>query len=292
MSTASPTPLRDRAMVITGSTRGLGRAFAQALADAGAGVVVNGTGRESTDAAVDEITARGGVAVGLAGSVADASFCRDLIDHCVRSFGRIDMLINNAGITRDRSFTRMSVAEFDEVLAVHLRGTFSCGSAAARAMRGAGGGRILNITSGSGLFGMFGQANYAAAKAGIVGLTRVMDLELARHGIAVNALAPVAATDMTAVFDGDTTVEHALAFPLAESIAPLAVYLAGDDSAHVHGQCLSFDGTDLSVWSHPVATTTWTQDAGWSAADFGAALQQSVLQFPNPDRWGAGAHRR
>ena len=205
---------------------------------------------------------------------------------CVDAFGGIGLLVNNAGLTRDRSMTRMTAAEFDEVIDVHLRGTWACSAAAARAMRTAGG-RIVNITSGAGLFGMFGQANYAAAKAGIIGLTRVMDLELRRFGIAVNALAPVARTDMTAVFDTGA-VAHQLPFPPPESVAPIVVYLAGDAGSHLHGQVLSFDGTQLSVWSQPQATSTWARPQGWAPGSFRDVLVPEVMEYPHPDRWGSG----
>jgi len=272
--------------VVTGSSRGLGRAFASALAAAGGRVVVNGTDPRTTQAAASAIREQGGRAIACPGSVADPEFCERLVQACVGEYGGIGLLVNNAGVTRDRSLTRMTATEFDEVIAVHLRGTWACGAAAARAMR-ASGGVILNITSGSGLFGTFGQASYAAAKAGIIGLTRVMDLELARFGIRVNALAPVARTDMTAIFDcGD--VSHELAFPPPESVAPIVVHLASDAARHLHGQILSFDGTQLSVWSHPEPTSTWTRPDGWTPGSFGEALTVGVMQYPHPDRWGAG----
>ena len=276
------------AAVVTGSSRGLGRAFAGALAEAGARVVVNGTSPGTTEAVAAAIRERGGQAIACPGSVTDPSFCDQLIQACVGEYGGIGLLVNNAGVTRDRSLTRMTAAEWDEVIAVHLRGTWACGAAAARAMR-ASGGAILNITSGAGLFGTLGQANYAAAKAGIIGLTRVMDMEFARFGIRVNALAPVARTDMTAVFDrGD--LSHELAFPPPESVAPIVVHLASDAARHLHGQILSFDGTQLSVWSHPEPASTWSRPDGWTAAAFGDALTADVMQYPHPDRWGAGIH--
>jgi NAD(P)-dependent dehydrogenase (short-subunit alcohol dehydrogenase family) len=272
--------------VVTGSSRGLGRAFACALAEAGARLVVNGTDPRTVEAAAFAIRERGGQAIACPGSVADPEFCERLVQACVGEYGGIALLVNNAGVTRDRSLTRMTAAEWDEVIAVHLRGTWACGAAAARAMR-ASGGAILNITSGAGLFGTFGQANYAAAKAGIIGLTRVMDLELARFGIRVNALAPVARTDMTAVFDhGD--VSHELAFPPPGSVAPIVVHLASEAARHLHGQILSFDGTQVSVWSHPEPTSTWIRPDGWTAGSFGDALTTDVVQYPHPDRWGAG----
>jgi NAD(P)-dependent dehydrogenase (short-subunit alcohol dehydrogenase family) len=274
------------AAVVTGSSRGLGRAFAAALAAAGASVVVNGRDPAATNSAAAAITARGGNAIACAGSVTDPQFCDQLVQTCIDAFGGLDLLVNNAGLTRDRSMTRMTPEEFDKVIDVHLRGTWACSAAAARAMRTSGG-RILNITSGAGLFGTYGQANYAAAKAGIIGLTRVMDLELRRFGIAVNALAPVARTDMTAVFDNGA-VGHQLAFPLPDSVAPIVVYLAGDNGSHLHGQVLSFDGTQLSVWSHPEATSTWVRPEGWAPSSFKDVLVPEVMEHPHPDRWGSG----
>lgn len=274
--------------VVTGSSRGLGRAFASALAAADACLVVNGTDPQTTEAAASAIREHGGQAIACVGSVADPSFCERLVQACVGEYGSIGLLVNNAGVTRDRSLTRMTAAEWDQVIAVHLRGTWACGASAARAMRPSGG-AILNITSGAGLFGTFGQANYAAAKSGIIGLTRVMDMELSRFGIRVNALAPVARTDMTAIFDrGD--VSHELAFPPPESVAPIVVHLASEAARHLHGQILSFDGTQLSVWSHPEPTSTWTQPGGWTARSFGEALTADIMQYPHPDRWGAGIH--
>ena len=278
--------LSGLAAVVTGSSRGLGRAFAEALAAAGASVVVNGRDPAAADSAAAAIRARGGNAIACAGSVADAQFCTQLVQTCVDAFGGLGLLVNNAGLTRDRSMTRMTAEEFDEVIDVHLRGTWACSAAAARAMRTAGG-RIVNITSGAGLFGMCGQANYAAAKAGIIGLTRVMDVELRRFGIQVNALAPVARTDMTAVFDHGA-VAHQLAFPPPESVAPIVVYLAGEAGRHLHGQVLSFDGTQLSVWSHPEATSTWVRPDGWAPGSFTGVLVPEVMQHPHPDRWGSG----
>lgn len=273
-------------VVVTGSTRGLGRAFATALARTGARVVVNGTTESSVAPVVEELRSAGAEVVGLAGSVADHDIAHALVECCVDTFGTIGMLVNNAGFTRDRSMARMTPQEFDDVVAVHLRGTFSCSQAAITPMKAAGAGRIVNVTSGAGLFGMFGQANYSAAKAGVVGLTRVMDLELYRAGIRVNALAPVAATDMTAVFSGGD-VAHAVEFPAPERVAPVVTFLASPAADEVHGQVISFDGEELSIWSHPRATSTWRQD-GWDVSAMTVLGDPAVQERRQPDRWGAG----
>jgi NAD(P)-dependent dehydrogenase (short-subunit alcohol dehydrogenase family) len=286
MNATRTSELGGLASVVTGSSRGLGRAFAEALAAAGAALVVNGTDPGASESAAAAIRERGGKAIACAGSVADPGFCEQLVQACVGEYGGIGLLVNNAGVTRDRSLIRMTAAEFDEVIAVHLRGSWACSTAAARAMRSSGG-VIVNITSGAGLFGTFGQANYAAAKAGIVGLTRVMDIELSRFGIRVNALAPVARTGMTAVFDRGAAF-HELEFPPPESVAPIVVYLAGEAGSHLRGQVLSFDGTQLSVWSHPEATSTWTHPEGWAPGAFGDVLTPDVMEHPHPDRWGTG----
>ncbi len=284
---ATRTPdLGGLASVVTGSSRGLGRAFAEALAAAGASLVVNGTDPGASESVAAAIRERGGKAIACAGSVADPGFCEQLVQACVSEYGGIGLLVNNAGVTRDSSLSRMTAAEFDEVIAVHLRGTWACSAAAARAMRSSGG-VIVNVTSGAGLFGTFGQANYAAAKAGIVGLTRVMDIELSRFAIRVNALAPVARTGMTGVFDRAAVV-HELQFPPPESVAPIVVYLAGEAGRHLRGQVLSFDGTQLSVWSHPAARSTWTRREGWTPGAFGDVLTPDVMEYRHPDRWGTG----
>lgn len=287
-------PLENRAAVVTGSSRGLGRAIARDLARAGASLVVNGTDPTATQATVAEIREQGGTAVACVGSIAEAGFCEALIDQCVEAYGSIDVLVNNAGVTRDRSLVKMTAEEFDTVMDIHLRGTWACSGAAARAMRETGG-SIVNVASGSGLFGMFGQSNYAAAKAGIIGLSRVMTMELSRFGIRTNVIAPVARTGMTDIFynpaGGSTAggeVGHASPFPPAETVAPIVTFLVGPASAHIAGQILSFDGSTLSVWSHPEATSTWELDRAWNAEDFAGLLTEGVLQYPHPDKWGSG----
>ncbi|MFD9669229.1 SDR family NAD(P)-dependent oxidoreductase [Rhodococcus sp. NPDC059968] len=223
----------ERVAIVTGAGNGLGRSHALELARRGARVVVNDLGGslhgdgQSTDAAqavVDEITAFGGTAVANRDSVATEESGRAIVQTALDEFGRLDVLVNNAGILRDKAFHKMDGSMIDAVIDVHLKGTLFVTQPAFRAMREAGYGRIVNTSSASGLFGNFGQANYGAAKAGIAGLTRVLALEGAAYGITANAIAPIAATRMTAGLLGDLT---ARATP--EGVSPVVSFLAHED---------------------------------------------------------------
>lgn len=219
----------DQVAVITGAGGGLGRAYAIELARRGAHVVVNdlgsapdGTGgsKSTADAVVDEIRAFGGQAVADYSSVADAQGGQDLIDIAVGAFGTVDIVINNAGILRDRSFAKLPLADLEAVLDVHLRGAFHVSQPAFHIMKNNGYGRFLFTSSAAGLFGNFGQSNYAAAKMGLVGLANVLAIEGAKSGINSNVIAPIAATRLTRdVLRGATS-----AFDPA-FVAPLACYL-------------------------------------------------------------------
>jgi NAD(P)-dependent dehydrogenase (short-subunit alcohol dehydrogenase family) len=204
--------LNGRVAVVTGSGRGLGREFALALAREGAAVVVNdvgvslrgdGTDEDPAGDVVAEITAAGGRAVAARDSVADFEAAGRIVATAVDTFGQIDIVVNNAGIVRDRTLVKMDESDFDAVIATHLKGTFNVTRHAAPIMKEAGYGRVVNITSSAGLRGNFGQSNYGAAKAGIMGLTFVWALELGRSGITVNALAPAGITRMTATLSDD-----------------------------------------------------------------------------------------
>ena len=190
--------LEGQRVVITGSSRGLGRAFAQACALNGARVILNGTNEAVLEETVAAIHAAGGSVEGVAGSVAEEAVVEELVNRCVTRFGGIDAMVHNAGIVRDRTLLKMTSEEWDDVIAVHLRGAFLTTKYAALAMKEHGG-HIVQVTSGSGLAGGFGQANYAAAKEGMLGLLRSAVLEFGRTDIRINALWPVADTDMTQV---------------------------------------------------------------------------------------------
>ncbi|MFC9767252.1 SDR family NAD(P)-dependent oxidoreductase [Rhodococcus jostii] len=223
----------ERVAIVTGAGNGLGRSHALELARRGARVVVNDLGGslhgdgQSTDAAqavVDEITALGGTAVANRDSVATEEGGRAIVQTALDEFGRLDVLVNNAGILRDKAFHKMDGPMIDAVIDVHLKGTLFVTQPAFRAMREAGYGRIVNTSSASGLFGNFGQANYGGAKAGIAGVTRVLALEGAAYGIAANAIAPIASTRMTAGLLGDLTARVT-----PEGVSPVVAFLAHED---------------------------------------------------------------
>ena len=219
-----------RVAIVTGAGNGLGRAHARLLAARGAQVVVNdlggavdGAGASSGPAAAvaREIEDAGGVALANTDTVATPDGGRALVDAAVEAFGRVDIVVNNAGILRDRAFHNLTPAELDPVLDVHLRGSFFVTLPAWRVMRERGYGRVVFTSSASGILGNFGQANYGAAKMGVVGMTRVLAVEGARHGIRVNAIAPMARTRMTDGLLGDM---HDRLDP--ELVSPVAAWLA------------------------------------------------------------------
>jgi NAD(P)-dependent dehydrogenase (short-subunit alcohol dehydrogenase family) len=266
--------LDGRAAIVTGSGRGLGREFALALALEGAAVVVNDvgvslggddTGEDPAAEVVAEIEELGGRAVAARDSVSDFAGAGRIVGAAQEAFGRLDILVNNAGIVRDRTLVKMSEDDFDAVVATHLKGTFNMARHAAPLMKEAGYGRIVNITSSAGLRGNFGQTNYGAAKAGIMGMTFVWALELGRYGITVNALAPAGITRMTASLSEDgepTDVPPALDPSLN---APLVAYLASEQAAGVNGQVFGRTDFSYTLFQHPRQVAWMHRDGGWSA---------------------------
>lgn len=224
----------NKVAIVTGAGNGLGRAYALALAERGAKVVVNdlGAARDGTgqsDAAlqvVDEIRAAGGEAMANGGSVTEYEQMAEMVARAKESWGGVHILINNAGILRDKTFAKMAPADFELVVRVHLLGTAFASKAVWEVMREQNYGRILVTTSSSGLAGNFGQANYAAGKAGVIGLARTLHLEGAKYDIRVNAIAPTAATRMTE----DIFPEEAFNAFNADAVAPAALFLVSDDA--------------------------------------------------------------
>ncbi|MFC9227755.1 SDR family oxidoreductase [Streptomyces decoyicus] len=288
--------LHGKVAVVTGSGRGLGLGYAQALAAAGAAIVVNDVDPEAVDAAVATITAVGGKAAGVVAAVGDSVAAEELVDTAVREFGRLDVLVTNAGILRDRVLWKMTDDDFDDVVRVHLRGTFTCARAAAVRMREQGtGGRLVLISSPAGQRGNFGQTNYAAAKAGIVAMARTWAMELGRSGITVNAVVPVAATDMTKTIPAFAPViEEAerTGNPLpdwlrkdeglgtVEDVAGLIAFLASDASEAVTGQAIGIGGDRLALWAHPKEKAVAFAEGGWSADAVAAQWQGGVGAEP------------
>ncbi len=234
-----------RVAIITGAGGGLGRSHALELARRGAHVLVNdlggavdgsGSSMTAADRVVDEITALGGIAAANHDTVATPQGGQAIVQAALDAFGRVDVLVNNAGILRDKAFHKMDDIMIQSVIDVHLKGALYVSQPAYRLMREQGYGRIVNTSSASGLFGNFGQANYGAAKAGLAGLTRVLALEGASHGIKVNAIAPIAATRMTEDILGNLAAKVS-----PETVSPLVAYLAHEECS-VNGRVYSVAG--------------------------------------------------
>ncbi|KAA9166018.1 SDR family NAD(P)-dependent oxidoreductase [Amycolatopsis acidicola] len=265
-------PVEERVVIVTGAGRGIGRAEALEFARQGAKVVVNDLAGDDdpAGAVVDEIRSHGGVAVANHDDVSTWDGGRQLIGTALSEFGRLDVLVNNAGILRDRMFVSMTEREWDEVIAVHLRGTFVTSRHAAghwRELSKSGkavDGRIINTSSSSGLYGNVGQSNYGAAKGAIASLTIVLAEELARYGVTVNAIAPAALTRMTEALRERTDAEKAEMDPA--NIAPLVAWLGSPASRAVTGQIFNIKGSRISVAEGWVAGpeadngTRWTQE--------------------------------
>ncbi|MFG2076021.1 NAD(P)-dependent dehydrogenase, short-chain alcohol dehydrogenase family [Nonomuraea maritima] len=254
----------DRVAIITGAGHGLGRSHALLLAERGAKVVVNdlggaldGSGASAGPAAevAGLITKNGGQAVASTDDISTPEGARAVVQAAVDAFGRVDIVVNNAGILRDRSLGKMTVEDFDSVLAVHVRGSYLVSQAAYPLMKAAGYGRVVNTTSPAGLFGNFGQANYSTAKMGLVGLTKTIAIEGARNGIRANAIAPIAWTRMTesllpAEFEAKFTPER---------VSALVAYL-------VHESC-EVSGEVFSVGAGRVARVFVAEGPGWKTDD-------------------------
>ena len=244
--------LKGKRIVITGSSRSLGRHFALACAVEGASLIVNGTNEEALADVAREVADFGVAVHAVVGSVAETEVCNALVDTCVDKFGGIDVMVNNAGIVRDRTLMKMSDEDFDEVIAVNLRGPFLCTRSAAVAMKAQGSGHIIQITSASGLVGNFGQTNYAAAKAGLMGMMYTAAKELGRYNIRCNAMWPVARTDMTQpLIDHSDATALELGFGEPEDVAMGLVWLASDAAERFNSQCLTFNGLKTALWRSP-----------------------------------------
>ncbi|AKO93871.1 3-oxoacyl-[acyl-carrier-protein] reductase [Priestia filamentosa] len=241
--------LKDKVALITGGSRGIGRATALELASLGAKVAVNYAGSEGkAQEVVEEIKAMGGEAIKIKADVANSEEVQAMIKEVIGTFGSLDILVNNAGITRDNLLMRMKEDEWDSVIATNLKGVFLCTKAVSRQMMKQRSGRIINISSIVGVSGNAGQANYVAAKAGVIGLTKTSAQELAARGITVNAVAPgFIATDMTDELSEEVKNGILSQVPLAKfgevaDVAKVVAFLASEGSKYMTGQTLHVDG--------------------------------------------------
>jgi len=298
--------LDGKAAVVTGAGRGIGRAIAELLAAEGAAVVVNdvgsevdgrGAGTSVADEVVAAIREKGGRAVASHESVADYAAAERIVGAAVREFGAIDVLVNNAGILRDRMLFNMSEEEWDAVIAVHLKGTFNCTRHAAVHMRQQRRGRIISISSTSGVYGNSGQANYGAAKDGIAGFTRVVSRDLGRYGITVNAVCPGALTRMSQTVPQSarrTRNERGLetgfeerGFPLRnfgpENVAPWVVYLATDAARDVNGQTFLVMAGLVALLGYPAPIRTIQKDGRWTPEEIATIFPHTLgMDLANP----------
>jgi 3-oxoacyl-[acyl-carrier protein] reductase len=240
--------LNGKNAIVTGATRGIGKVIALELAKNGANVVISGRNESALRAVCTELEALGVKAAYVQGDVQSADAAQQLIDCCGETFGSVDILINNAGITRDNLLIRMKEDEWDDVININLKGTYNTIRAAAKRFMKQRSGKIINISSVVGVMGNAGQVNYAASKAGVIGLTKSVAKELASRGINVNAIAPgYIATDMTDNIPEDKKDALLSAIPLgylgdAEAIADAVIFLASDKSKYITGQVINVDG--------------------------------------------------
>jgi NAD(P)-dependent dehydrogenase (short-subunit alcohol dehydrogenase family) len=291
--------LEERVAIVTGAGRGIGRSVALLLAKEGASVVVNdlgaavdGSGRDAGPAqqVVDEIAGAGGKAVASGADVSDHGAAEGLIKTAISEFGRLDVLVNVAGILRDRMIFNMSEQEWDDVIRVHLKGTFNTSKFAAahwRSLREEDAqNRIVNFTSVSGLHGAPGQPNYAAAKMGIVGLTWSCANALAKYGVTVNAISPGAATRMTDSVPAERrragTAARDVRSP--DNVAPVVAYLASVRSGWLTGRIVHAAGYEVSLYSNMAPTVRLIGQEPWQLDDLAAEVERSFRSAPSPGR--------
>ncbi len=263
--------LDGKATIVTGSGRGLGRAYAMHMAREGARIIVNDVDAEEAETTVADIKAEGGEAVVDGESVADWDGARRLIDHCVGEFGRIDVLVSNAGVHHETEFKDETEREIDFLLGVNLKGTMNANRHALERMVPQRQGCIINVSSGSQSGTGIGTSVYAASKAGVAGFTYALAMEVAKYNIRVNALSPMARTRMGANRAGDNRAPWS-----PDNVAPLAVFLASEDAWYVTGQVVRLEGTVLSLLSHPRIVHPAVHATGWTVEEISKSFKDTV----------------
>jgi NAD(P)-dependent dehydrogenase (short-subunit alcohol dehydrogenase family) len=290
--------LQDKVVAVTGAGRGIGRAVALECAREGARVVVNDYGGAADGAGADqgpafevvaEIQAAGGQAIANTASIVDPAGAASIVDDAVRSFGRIDAVVNNAGFLRDAIFHKLSHADWDAIIDVHLNGYFYVAKAAAGHFREQGGGAFVHFTSTSGLIGNFGQANYAAAKLGVVGLSTSIALDMQRFGVRSNCIAPFAWSRLIATIPTDTPEQKARVERMKqmtpEKIAPLTAFLCSDAAADVSGQIFGVRKNEIFLFSRPQVLRSAHRAEGWTPQSISDDLMPALRpSFPKLTR--------
>lgn len=278
-----------RGVIVTGAGGGLGRAYAKCLAAEGAGVLINDINAETAASCAEEIETAGGRAIVNTQNITDYGDAGEIMKAAIDAFGDVHAVVNNAGNNRDRMFTSLTPDDWDAVMAVHLKGHFCLSSHAAKRWRAQSkegqtvSGRIINTSSGAGLQGSVAQANYSAAKAGILALTLVQAAELARYGVTANAVAPQGRTGMTeelfaermnAPEDGSFDEFH------PGNVAPLIAWLVSEQSAHVSGQCFEMYGGKISVADGWKTGPYTDKGARWETSEIGAVVDALIKDAP------------
>ncbi|TXH55638.1 MAG: SDR family NAD(P)-dependent oxidoreductase [Burkholderiaceae bacterium] len=275
-----------RTVIITGAGGGLGRAYALAFAAEGANVVVNDIRRQAAEAVAAEVKSAGGRALADDGDITTLAGAQGIVDAAVAAFGEVQVLVNNAGVLRDRMFLSLTEDDWDTVVRVHLRGHFCLANVLGRRWRDqkkagrAVDARIVNTSSGAGLQGSIGQSNYVAAKGGIAALTLVQAAELARYGITVNCLAPAARTAMTESAMPDMVKKPASGFDVWDpmNVASIVVWLGSAQSAHVTGRCFEAKGGELSIAEGWHTGRIVDKGAHWAPAELGAVVDRLIAE--------------